>query len=251
MTRSLLGSLSALLLAAGTAHATPITFFDDDFAPGEWNREWNPHHVRNSGPHTTLPRDLFHGVGSGYGTLDWDLRWGRDHDRDDDDRWHGRGTKFSTHHDWAGFRGGDRGHRREYTSRHEDRDHERNRRYRNHDDRKHHDKDRPDRGYHDRDHHGRNQPEWFGDDWRGDRSGGWHAGHDSDNWKKDRFDWTGFDRGHHGRDGDHGHYVKLDREDCDDPMTPVPEPGTLLLLGSSLAGIGVAVKRRRAARSAE
>jgi hypothetical protein len=222
MTRRLLGSLSALLLAAGTAHATPITSFDVDFAPGEWNR----HHV--------------------------DLLRERGHDRDDDDRWRAGGTRFSTHHDWDGLRGGDRGHGRgEYTSRHEDGDHERNRRDRNHDDKKHHDQDRHGRDHHDRDHHGRNQHEWVDDDWRGHRSGGWHAGDDSDSWKKDRFDWTGFDRDHHGRDGDHGHYVKLDREDCDDPMTPVPEPGTLLLLGSSLAGIGVAVKRRRAARSVE
>jgi hypothetical protein len=34
-------------------------------------------------------------------------------------------------------------------------------------------------------------------------------------------------------------------------LAATPEPGTLLLLGSTLAGVGMAAKRRRAARSAE
>jgi hypothetical protein len=37
----------------------------------------------------------------------------------------------------------------------------------------------------------------------------------------------------------------------DAQLAPTPEPGTLLLLGSTLAGVGMAAKRRRAARSAK
>ena len=37
--------------------------------------------------------------------------------------------------------------------------------------------------------------------------------------------------------------------DCDPPMAQTPEPGTLLLLGSSLAAAGVAWRRRRGPRN--
>jgi hypothetical protein len=60
--------------------------------------------------------------------------------------------------------------------------------------------------------------------------------------KKDWLTW-GYGKEHEKLGGGHDWGKDLD---CDPPMTPTPEPATVLLLGSSIAAASVAWRRRRA-----
>jgi hypothetical protein len=103
---------------------------------------------------------------------------------------------------------------------------------------------------------------------KGDSNEAWYGNgdRDTDNWgdekrekykkyswgehepKKDRFTWG------YGKEEEwqHGYAWKDWGKDpnCEPSMTPTPEPGTLLLLGSSLSAAGIAWRRRQGAREA-
>lgn len=90
----------------------------------------------------------------------------------------------------------------------------------------------------------------WGDTKKKDSHGDKYAKHDwgEHQLKKDWFAW-GFGKEHEkwGHDKDRGWGKD---PDCDPPLSHSPEPGTVLLLGSSFAAAGLAWRRRRAAQRA-
>ena len=86
---------------------------------------------------------------------------------------------------------------------------------------------------------GKSWSEGYGDsDWN-DEHWGDRKSKESHKYKKDG--WEEHDKWGHDKDWDWGWGKD---PDCDPPMTHTPEPGTLLLLGSSLAAAGVAWRKR-------